>query len=107
MPYKPEHLYYKYDNSFEPKYGRLWLYRKIIHHNGDGETCQVFEFERTSRDHYFKAGLAVPFIENIVTNRYRYYMDLGEPCTKEEFEHALAEFVENFNSYMKFIRCSP
>lgn len=100
-------VYFKYKNSFDLKHGTWWLYAKIIKDNGDGETCQVFEFERTSREHHFKAGMATPFMGGIDTNKYTYYQDLYEPCTKEEFEKELEIFLEDFNNWMKFIRCSP
>lgn len=100
-------MYYKYKNSYDSKKGTWWLYVKIIKHNGDGITCQVFKFERTSRDNHFCAGLDEPFLGSIDTNYYTYYQDLYEEITKEEFEEALKLFLEDFNNWMEFIRCSP
>lgn len=44
---------------------------------------------------------------NIDTNKYHYYCDLYEPCTKEEFERELQIFLDDFIRWMQFIRCSP
>jgi hypothetical protein len=95
------HLYFKYKNSFDPDHATWWLYAKIIKHNGDKETCQVFQFERTSRENHFVAGMETPFYGSIDTNRYKYYSDLYEECSREEFEKELELFMEDFN---KFIR---
>lgn len=99
--------YFKFINSFGPKDGTWWQYAKVIKDNGDGDTCQVFEFERTSRENHFKAGLATPFMGSIDTNSYTYYCDLYETCTKEEFEKELELFMEEFNRWVKSIRFSP
>jgi hypothetical protein len=102
-----EQLYFKYKNSFGPNTGTWWHYAKVIRDNGDGETCQVFSFERTSREHHYIAGITTPFIGSIDTNKYSYYCELYDPCTKEEFEKELELFMEDFNNWMSFIRCSP
>ena len=99
-------MYFKYKNSYSPENGVWWLYAKIVKHN-DSETCQVFEFQRTSRENQFIAGLATPFAGSIDTNRYTYYQDLYDEISKEEFEEALKLFMIDFNNYIDFIRCSP
>lgn len=91
--------YFKFKNNFgegEP----WWLYAKIIKDNGDGETCQVFEFETTSRENHFVGGHAKPFAGSIDTNKYSYYCDYYEECTQEEFETGLKKFMEDLNNYV-------
>lgn len=100
-------LYYKCKNNYGTPGPEWWIYYKIIGHNGDGETCRVFMFQRTSREHHFEAGMDSDFMGNIDTNKYHYYCDLYEPCTKEEFERELQIFLDDFIRWMQFIRCSP
>ena len=91
--------FFKYKNSYGDD-ETWWLYAKIIEDNGDGETCQVFEFETTTRDNHFVGGMAKPFGGSIDTNKYSYYCDYYGECTEEEFNAALKIFMQNLNKYV-------
>lgn len=102
-----EALYFKYLNSYGDG-DKWWLYLKIIKDNGDGDTCQVFKFEKTTRDSHFSSGIDFPFVGNFDTNKYSYYENvLGyEKCTKEEFERELDVFMEQFNKWIGSVKAA-
>lgn len=99
--------YFKFKNSYDPKHGEWWLYSRIIRHNNDDSTCQVFQFQKTSREEHYVVGMDTMFKGSIDSNRYEYYEDLHEPCTKEEFERELKLFMEDLNNYVESINYSP
>lgn len=101
MKTEAKNIYFKFKNSYGPDSETWWLYSKIIKENGDSDTCQVFQFEITSRDDHFKAGLNKGIAGLTDTNSYQYFEDLGEPCTQEEFNRELGNFLNHFNNWVQ------
>ena len=104
-------LYFKYLNNYGYPLGEWWVYSKVIFDNKDRTTCQVFRFQKTSRQNnpQYNIGLEMPFFGDLDTNKYAYYEDLcqGSECTKEEFELELKKFMSDLNSYVDFLNYSP